>query len=480
MEKQEKDEKWEKWEEEFFLASGWPEGSHTPESGKKALQKRKKGELAFDPKARAKEKVHGELVGHVKGLVDYGPAKKVGDKEYKGVMDEVSKAVEPVAVLVGKGKVLDVLTRSKLNVDVRKFLTDALGHYSKRQKEKKSNRREKKIVALTQCLVELDDLLKLDMKRREKEEEAFEEYRTEAKKQLLQPGGLCDQVNAVWTGLEEDPGNAKLIKGVLDDADDFTQDVVLSGMAQSLLAESKRKREKEEKKFDGDNFLEPLCKGLGDKPELLQKLYARLIDGEATGEAADGFFRGSKLAMKLIAFQKELPENKKYLNGLGGDVQKSLVKLKGPMEVDPIQRTENDPPVEDVVKLYKEIVAGILTSLDPGKVPQDICVSAYEIYRAFRENHGDRGEAGALSLASGHLFIRFFSPLFVVDLKTNFDPPPNVMRAGTMVSKILQNVGNGVLFTKEEYMKPFNEVVTAWQDRRLEFAKAVVEKGGAK
>jgi len=69
-------------------------------------------------------------------------------------------------------------------------------------------------------------------------------------------------------------------------------------------------------------------------------------------------------------------------------------------------------------------------------------------------------------VVSGFIFLRFFCPAIVTPEKYHLvsEPPPKEARRGLiLVSKLLQNLANGVEFdgSKEEYMKSMNHFVTS-------------------
>lgn len=73
----------------------------------------------------------------------------------------------------------------------------------------------------------------------------------------------------------------------------------------------------------------------------------------------------------------------------------------------------------------------------------------------------------------GYLFLRFFNPALVVpdgiDIKVAGDLTAENRRTLLLISKILQNLSNGVEFQKEEYMKPFNPYVKEKFDAMKEY-----------
>ena len=60
------------------------------------------------------------------------------------------------------------------------------------------------------------------------------------------------------------------------------------------------------------------------------------------------------------------------------------------------------------------------------------------------------------------MFLRFINPAIVSPFEMGIvekQPPPNIKRGLTLMSKILQNIGNHVEFSKEAHMQCFNDFV---------------------
>ncbi|XP_035391713.1 neurofibromin isoform X2 [Electrophorus electricus] len=70
------------------------------------------------------------------------------------------------------------------------------------------------------------------------------------------------------------------------------------------------------------------------------------------------------------------------------------------------------------------------------------------------------------------MFLRFINPAIVSPYEAGIldkKPPPRIERGLKLMSKILQSIANHVLFTKEEYMRPFNDFVKSNFDAARRF-----------
>jgi hypothetical protein len=89
----------------------------------------------------------------------------------------------------------------------------------------------------------------------------------------------------------------------------------------------------------------------------------------------------------------------------------------------------------------------------------------------------------ARSAVGGYICLRFVCPAMMTPRAfgvVSVDPPARAARALTLVSKIVQNVANGLEFKKEAFMMPFNDFVLANQASMNAFIDKVIAVPKAK
>lgn len=76
------------------------------------------------------------------------------------------------------------------------------------------------------------------------------------------------------------------------------------------------------------------------------------------------------------------------------------------------------------------------------------------------------------------IFLRFLNPALVLPHEfgiVDAEPLPRIKRGLTLVSKILQNIANHVMFTKELHMREFNDYLRSTFDSVTNFVRSISE-----
>ncbi|XP_076842773.1 neurofibromin isoform X4 [Brachyhypopomus gauderio] len=212
---------------------------------------------------------------------------------------------------------------------------------------------------------------------------------------------------------------------------------------------------------------------LFDSRHLLYQLLWNMFSKEV--ELADSMqtlFRGNSLASKIMTFCFKV-YGATYLQKLLEPLLRGVIT--GPewqmirFEVDPTRLEPSEVLEENQRNLLKMTSRFFLaiTSSSSEFPPQlrSVCHCLFQVVsQRFPQN-----SIGAVGSA---MFLRFINPAIVSPYEAGIldkKPPPRIERGLKLMSKILQSIANHVLFTKEEYMRPFNDFVKSNFDAARRF-----------
>eukprot|EP00795_Rhopilema_esculentum_P015875 gene15875-7206_t len=198
-----------------------------------------------------------------------------------------------------------------------------------------------------------------------------------------------------------------------------------------------------------------------DSKSMLSELLTNLFRQEV--ELAEGMqtlFRGNSLASKAMAYAFKL-YGCGYLQELLSPCMAIMVHEKEKSyEVDPT-RIENGDDIEantnSVLTLVKMLVNQLIETKE--SFPEKLTCLCHCLNKAVQE----RFPSETYVAVSSAVFLRFLNPAIVSPHTFGFleHPPSDKMRRGLRyISKILQNLANQILFTKEPHMEVFNNFLT--------------------
>ena len=172
---------------------------------------------------------------------------------------------------------------------------------------------------------------------------------------------------------------------------------------------------------------------------------------------ANTLFRTNTMATKLMSsFAKIAGGN--YLRKLLYPIILFIIEQDFVIEIDEKKRKENSPPineqVENLLKITQQFFDHIIQQISLVPVMfRRICHCLYEFVRSKFEDDNQYHGIG------GFIFLRFICPAIVAPdafsiIKTKLSA--GVRRTLVLISKVLQNLANGIKHAKEEYMIPTN------------------------
>lgn len=185
-------------------------------------------------------------------------------------------------------------------------------------------------------------------------------------------------------------------------------------------------------------------------------------------------FRGNTLATALLSTYS-YQFGKTYLRTSVLPALRSVLKHEGSLEVNP----EKDPEanieenVNTVKGFYTELMNVFIGEGAVGRVPLEIKQMAYTSYVAFIKKGASPDDA--LQFVASMIFLRFINPLIAsLAAKAGGDSSRTLL----LLSKVLQNQANNVQFgAKEQFMMPFNSLMTEYNEGMGTFLQGVVEAG---
>jgi neurofibromin 1 len=197
-----------------------------------------------------------------------------------------------------------------------------------------------------------------------------------------------------------------------------------------------------------------------DSKRLLSHLLTNMFMKEV--EVADSYqilFRGNSLASKIMALCFKI-YGTRYLMHVFQPILNNLFSnenIQKSYEVDPTRIEQNEDIEENrrnLCELTRVIFHSIMKST---KVfPLHLRVVCNCLYQVVSQRFLQNG----FQAVSSVIFLRLINPVLISPQEYGIvegEPPPKMKRGLTLMCKILQNLANNLVFTKEYYMKFFND-----------------------
>ncbi|CAH8478803.1 unnamed protein product [Schistosoma turkestanicum] len=156
-------------------------------------------------------------------------------------------------------------------------------------------------------------------------------------------------------------------------------------------------------------------------------------------------------------------------------------KLNLSYEVDPrlLQANENLEDNQNNLIFATELLYNkLIKSVDsfPSRL-RCMCRCLYKLIGHL--GYGNQSHDQALNVLSTVVFLRFINPAVVSPYESgilDFEPPSRVKRGLILIGKMMQNIANQLLFTKEPHMRIFDSVLQKHFESCRQFFKAIVEE----
>lgn len=222
---------------------------------------------------------------------------------------------------------------------------------------------------------------------------------------------------------------------------------------------------------------------LFDAKRLLHQLFWNMFSREVSSDS-DGMqtlFRGSGLAIKIMSFCFKM-YGQSYLRDVLApfvkDMHEADVQHSVSYEIDPSRLEANNmKQLEDntrnLMLLTQKVFNGIVNSID--RFPPQLRNMLFHLSQVVNA-HLMEDSVHAVGTV---VFLRFINPALVSPCEsgmTDLEITSRMKRGLTLMCKIMQNIANHVLFTKEAYMKPFNEFLkTNFDAARMFFHQIATE-----
>ncbi|KAH8860712.1 Neurofibromin [Schistosoma japonicum] len=201
---------------------------------------------------------------------------------------------------------------------------------------------------------------------------------------------------------------------------------------------------------------------LFDAKQLLCQLFCNVFSKEL--ESADSMqapLRGNTMTKDMTRFTQN--------------------KLNLSYEVDPrlLQPNENLEDNQNNLIFATELLYNkLIKSVDsfPSRL-RCMCRCLYKLIGHL--SYGNQSSDQALNVLSTVVFLRFINPAVVSPYESgilDFEPPSRVKRGLILIGKMMQNIANQLMFTKEPHMRVFDSVLQKHFETCRQFFKAIVEE----
>lgn len=173
-------------------------------------------------------------------------------------------------------------------------------------------------------------------------------------------------------------------------------------------------------------------------------------------DSANTLFRRNSMATKLLAAHCKLIGTPYLQNCLGPSI-KNIIQKNLNLEIDPSRLSEDDNLADQqalMISLCTGFLDDIKSSLDDCPLP------IREVASYLRKSVGEKFPGAEHTAVAGFIFLRYICPAIVAPdgygVINNDISDPKIRRVLLLITKVLQNLANRVLYTKEPYMQFMN------------------------
>eukprot|EP01080_Neovahlkampfia_damariscottae_P001811 gene1811-953_t len=192
------------------------------------------------------------------------------------------------------------------------------------------------------------------------------------------------------------------------------------------------------------------------------KLIKLGIDKEVEANiSSETIFRRNSLASKLITVYFKI-KGQKYLQLVLGGLVQSMLEEDLKLEIDST-KVKEDESLEENIKGIEKVTRSILNVLTDtvDAFPLELKTILNYAYETSNKKFEGSGE----TCVGGIFFLRFFNPALISPVDNRIvetAPKPNLLRTNILLTKILQNVANGIKVNenqKEKFMMNVKELI---------------------
>ena len=195
----------------------------------------------------------------------------------------------------------------------------------------------------------------------------------------------------------------------------------------------------------------------------MTKMFAKEVE---MADCYQTILQGNSLPTKIMSFCFKLYGSHYLYNLFAPILAKMFIADLRSYEVDP-SRIEQHEQLEENRKnlrlLTQDVFQAIIDSSSQFPIQLTIlCSCLFQVVQQRFPQH-------PLQAVSTVIFLRFLNPALVLPHEfgiVDAEPLPRIKRGLTLVSKILQNIANNLIFTKEFHMRCFNDYLRSTFDVR--------------
>ncbi|XP_052799724.1 neurofibromin-like isoform X3 [Mya arenaria] len=207
---------------------------------------------------------------------------------------------------------------------------------------------------------------------------------------------------------------------------------------------------------------------LFDAKHLLYQLLWNMFSKEVEiADCMQTLFRGNSLASKIMAYCFRfygLGYLRELLNPLIMEMfQKEHSFQQISFEVDPA-RLETGENIEENKKNLMVITQKVFNAIvsSAHKFPSKLRSMCHCLFHVVNQRFQQSTGEAVWTVIGTVIFLRFINPAIVSPYESGIidvEPTPKIKRGLTLMCKIMQNIANHLLFTKENHMRGFNDIL---------------------
>ncbi|CAL1527010.1 unnamed protein product, partial [Lymnaea stagnalis] len=205
---------------------------------------------------------------------------------------------------------------------------------------------------------------------------------------------------------------------------------------------------------------------LFDAKRLLYQLLWNMFSKEVEiADCMQTLFRGNSLASKIMAYCFRF-YGQWYLRELLNPLLLSMFEVErsdhpvsyevDPARLEPVENIEENK--QNLLNITQKVFNAIVGSAP--QFPAKLRSMCHCLYQVVTQRFQQSSSEAVWTVIGTVIFLRFINPAIVSPYESGIveeEPTPRIKRGLTLMCKIMQNIANHLLFSKEQHMVPFNE-----------------------